>query len=189
MRPASSRAPGTPYPVLRLHPAWPVRSHSGRASTTQRAGENLENRTVPRKTRTLDPSKPLGDGNECPPPSSPENRSPLRLAPWAGRTRGAPAWLSAYVRPTGGCAPSPQGARRALAGAASLLSPRRPMPLPGDHGKARDHRPGPGIRGGRRRPPAAAGFPGEEQRIAQASGSGEGAGEGERRKRDLNERR
>jgi hypothetical protein len=33
-------------------------------------------------------------------------------------------------------------------------------------------------------------FPGEEQRIAQASGSGGGGGrKGERRKRDLNERR
>lgn len=161
----------------------------GADQPNKRRGESLGNRTMPRKTPRREPSKPSGDGIACPPPCSPENRSPLRLVPWAGRTRGAPAWLSAYVRPVGGCDPAPRGSRRALAGAASLLSPRDPMPLPGDRGKARAPRPDPGIRGGRWRPPAAGRFPGEEQRIAQASGSGEGAGEGERRKRDLNERR
>lgn len=60
-----------------------------------------------------------------------------------------------------------------------------------DHGGVRDHRPHAGsVRVGRRRRPQPPSFPGEEQRIAQASGSGGGGGrKGERRKRDLNERR
>lgn len=130
--------------MLLAHTAQPRSPRSGTGWATQRAA--WETGRCPAECEGW----PLGVGMGCLPPSCPENRSPLSLASWAGRTRGAPAWLSAYVRPTGGCTPSPWGARRALVGAAALL-PRQtpaspsPAPLPGDRGEVRDQRPGPGV--------------------------------------------
>lgn len=136
----------------------------------------------------LGPLKVTGDGTE---PSSLCSRKQVTAETCSLGRNGArsPARPSAYVRPTRSGAQTPQSARtvppgslRPVSPPASLSLPSRTAGRPGPTGR-------PGLRGGWWRPPAAARFPGEEQRIAQASGSGEGAEEGERRKRDLNERR
>lgn len=96
-----------------------------------------------------------------------------------------PVGLRVYVWQTGGCgpvfqecAPSPQPGRACLRSAP-------PDSPPGTTGRAP-----PASALGWGVPPLPPSFPGEEQRIAQASGSGGGGGrKGERRKRDLNERR
>lgn len=122
----------------------------------------------------------------------PSARRPGHLLEFLSWRGGSPlVRLRAYVMPAGGCAPVSHGCAQSPRPGAGLPLSASPVSRPTTMEGVRDHRPhAGGVRVGRRRPPQPPSFPGEEQRIAQASGSGGGGGrKDERRKRDLNERR
>lgn len=110
------------------------------------------------------------------------------LAPSAGRKHRVLGHAESLRKATSGCAPVSPGYTQRLGAERGRAFPTthasQPLRMQGPPA------PGPQRRGWARRPPTAPSFPGEEQRIAQASGIGGGGGrKGERRKRDLNERR
>lgn len=138
---SASRAPPSPRSAPPI-PPWERIHHIKRGEGALGKPDEVppSARTGPRQSQGMVPS---------PPPSAPENRSPRRPAPRAGTARGAPARPSAYVRPAGGGAPTPQSARTAPAPRPASrppsLPPLSPPPAPRTAG-----RPGPT---GRPRPP------------------------------------